>query len=99
MIQVQHTSGCSVEQHLQKQIMSITLIPKEKKKSPFILKMCGSNLEEVLGEDSESLCMIADALKVGVLIQHGVVGIQEKVKGVLVQKVHLEQDKNKGLVY
>lgn len=96
MIQVQHTSGCSVEQHLQKQIMSITLIPK---KSPFILKMCGSNLEEVLGEDSESLCMIADALKVGVLIQHSVVGIQEKVKGVLVQKVHLEQDKNKGLVY
>lgn len=97
---MQHTSGCSVEQHLQKQIISITLITKKKKKkSPFILKICGSNLEEVLGEDSESLCMIADALKVGVLIQHSVVGIQEKVKGVLVQKVHLERDKNKGLVY
>lgn len=54
--------------------------------------MCGSNLEEVLGDDIESLCMIADAFEVGVLIQHRVVGVQEKVKGVLVQEVHLEQD-------
>lgn len=37
--------------------------------------------------------MISDALQVGILIQHRVVGIQEEVKGVLVQEVHLEQDK------
>ena len=54
--------------------------------------MSYSNLEEVFGEDSESLCMITDALQVGVLIQHSVVCIQEKVKGVLVQEVHLQQD-------
>lgn len=42
--------------------------------------------------------MIADALKVGVLMQHGVVGVQEKVKGVLVQEVHLEQEKTKRIV-
>lgn len=42
--------------------------------------------------------MIANALKVGVLIQHGVVGIQEKVKGVLVQEVHLEQNTKKDLL-
>lgn len=41
--------------------------------------------------------MITDALKVGVLIQHGVVGVQEKVKGVLVQEVHLEQEKTKRI--
>ena len=52
-------------------------------------KMSYSNLEEVFGEDSKSLRMITDALQVGVLIQHSVVGIQEKVKGVLVQEVHL----------
>lgn len=60
--------------------------------------MCGSNLEEVLGDDGESLWMIADALEVGVLVQHCVVGIQEKVKGVLVQEVHLEQDTKKSFV-
>lgn len=57
--------------------------------------MCGSNLEEVLGDDSESLIMITDAFEVGVLIQHCVVGVQEEVKGVLVQEVHLEQDRKK----
>lgn len=41
--------------------------------------------------------MIADALQVGVLVQHSMVGIQEKVKGVLVQEVHLEQDTKKDL--
>lgn len=37
--------------------------------------------------------MITDALKVGVFIQHSVVGIQEKVQGVLVEEVHLEKSK------
>lgn len=41
--------------------------------------------------------MVTDALEVGVLIQHRVVGVQEKVKGVLVQEVHLEKDRKKGL--
>lgn len=54
--------------------------------------MCVSNLEEVLGQDGKSLRVVSDALQVGVLIQHGVVGVQEKVKGVLVQEVHLERD-------
>lgn len=53
VILVKHASGCSVEHHLQKQIGSITQIPK--KKSPCRLEMCVSNLEEVLSEDSESL--------------------------------------------
>ena len=57
-----------------------------------VLKVRGSNLEEILGDDSESLCVIADAFEVGVLIQHRVVGIQEEVKGVLVQEVHLGED-------
>lgn len=35
--------------------------------------------------------MIADALEVLVLVQHSVVGIQEKVKRVLVQEVHLKK--------
>ena len=41
--------------------------------------------------------MIADALEVGVLIQHSVVCIQEEVKRVLVQEVHLEEDTNNDL--
>lgn len=41
--------------------------------------------------------MIGDALEVGVLVQHRVVGIQEKVEGVLVQEVHLEQDTKRDL--
>lgn len=59
--------------------------------------MCGPNLEEVFGEDSKSLWMIANALEVGVLIQHSVIGIQEKVKGVLVQEVHLEKNTKKKI--
>lgn len=43
--------------------------------------------------------MVTDALKVGVLIQHGVVRVQEKVEGVLVQEVHLESYKNNLLFY
>lgn len=43
--------------------------------------------------------MVADALEVGILIQHRVVGVQEKVKRVLVQEMHLEQEtKNLRLV-
>jgi len=57
--------------------------------------MRGSNLEEVLRDDIESLCMVTDVLEVGILIQHRVVGIQEKVKRVLIQEVHLERDTNK----
>lgn len=53
--------------------------------------MCDSNLEEVFGDDSESLRMITDALEVGVLIQDSVVCVQEKVKRVLVQEVHLKK--------
>lgn len=75
----------------------IIVTPKEN--SPIISNMCGSNLEEVLGEDSKSLRMVTDALKVGVLIQDGVVGVQEKVEGVLVQEVHLEWYKNNLLFY
>lgn len=37
--------------------------------------------------------MIADALEVGVFIQHSVVSIQEEVQGVLVEEVHLEGNK------
>lgn len=48
-------------------------------------------LEEVLSDERESLWMVTDALEVGILIQHCVVGVQEKVKRVLVQKMHLEQ--------
>lgn len=36
--------------------------------------------------------MITDALEVGVFIEHSVVRIQEKVKGVLVEEVHLEEN-------
>lgn len=54
--------------------------------------MCVSNLEEVLGQDIESLRVVCDALQVGVLIQYGVVGVQEKVQGVLIQEVHLERE-------
>lgn len=36
--------------------------------------------------------MITDALEVGVFIEHGVVRVQEKVKGVLVEEVHLEEN-------
>lgn len=54
--------------------------------------MCVSNLEEVLGQDIESLRVVCDALQVWVLIQHGVVRVQEKVQGVLVQEVHLWTD-------
>lgn len=52
-------------------------------------------LEEVLSDEGEPLCMIAYALEVGVLVQHRVEGVQEKVKRVLVQEVYLEQDANK----
>lgn len=76
---VQHTPGCPVEQNLHEQSMLIVSILRTKT-SRFILKRCGSNLEEVLGEDRESLRMIADTLQVGILIQHSVVGIQEKVE-------------------
>lgn len=41
--------------------------------------------------------MITYVLKVWVFIQHSVVGIQEKLKGVLVQEMHLEQDRKKDL--
>lgn len=57
--------------------------------------MYGSNLEEVLGDDSKSLCVISCVLQVGILIQHSVVGVQEKVKRVLVQEVHLEHGAKK----
>lgn len=36
--------------------------------------------------------MVTDALEVGVFIEHSVVSIQEKVKGVLVEEVHLEKN-------
>lgn len=39
--------------------------------------------------------MISCVLQVGILIQHSVVGVQEKVKRVLVQEVHLEQGAKK----
>lgn len=35
--------------------------------------------------------MVTNTLEVGILIQHRVVDVQEKVKRVLVQKVHLEK--------
>lgn len=41
--------------------------------------------------------MITYVLKVWVFIQHSVVGIQEKLQGVLVQEMHLEQDRKKDL--
>lgn len=63
----------------------------DERKGVSVFKMCGSYLEEVLGDDGESLWMIADALEVLVLVQHSVVGIQEKVKRVLVQEVHLKK--------
>lgn len=55
--------------------------------------MCVSNLEEVLGQHSESLRVVGDALQVGVLVQHGVVGVQEEVQRILVQEVHLRRYK------
>lgn len=35
--------------------------------------------------------MVTDALQVGVLIQHRVVGVQEEVERVLVEEVHLHE--------
>lgn len=55
-----------------------------------------SYLEEVLCDHGESLRVVVDALEVGVLIQDSVVGVQEKVKRILVQEVHL-QKKKKGI--
>lgn len=51
--------------------------------------MRASDLEEVLGQDGKPLRVVSDALQIGVLIQYGVVGVQEEVQGVLVQEVHL----------
>lgn len=53
-----------------------------------------SNLEEVLGDDSQSLGMVTDAFEVGVFIQHSVVGVEEKVERVLIQEVHLKASRN-----
>lgn len=36
--------------------------------------------------------MVTDALEVGVFIENSVVCVQEKVKGVLVEKVHLKEN-------
>lgn len=66
-----------------------------KENEPLNFKTCVSNLEEVLGQDIESLRVVSDALQVGVLIQHGVVGVQEKVQGVLIQEVHLGRERKK----
>lgn len=49
-----------------------------------------SYLEEVLGDEVESLRVVADALQVGVLVQHRVVRVQEEVERVLVQEVDLD---------
>lgn len=87
VIQVQHPSGCSVEHHLgRKQSLKI-----DSNQNNISAGTC-SNLEEVLGEDGESLRMIADALEVGVFVEHRVVRVQEKLEGVLVEEVHLEEN-------
>lgn len=87
MIQVQHTSGCSVEQHLRRK----KSIQTYSKRSNIYTGTC-SNLEEVFGEDSQPLRMITDALEVGVFVEDRVVCVQEKLKGVLVEEVHLEEN-------
>lgn len=47
-------------------------------------------LEEILRYDGEALCVVGDALEVGVLVQNIVVNVQEELEGVLVQEVDLE---------
>ena len=58
------------------------------------MTVCGSYLEEVLGDEVEPLCVVADALQTGVLVQHLVVRVQEEVQRVLVQEVDLHTGNN-----
>lgn len=42
--------------------------------------------------------MIGDALEVGVFVEHRVVCVQEKLEGVLVEEVHLEEKQHSLLM-
>lgn len=48
-------------------------------------------LEQVLSDEGQALHVVTHTLQVGILIQHSMVDVQEKVERVLIKEVHLQK--------